>query len=914
MPITAAQVEANGWVLRLTVTGTPGSFASYALTPDGTPKVSLACVHPGFAPSGGTAVATPLARTIVATKPLRRPVNPASPTTFLVDETDNGNGTVTVRLALSDYVHATETSVTCTVLAGWRTGEPAASGIAVTNGSTFVAAVPIFRWARLGYQRETGAFDLELVVYSHYPQGLAPVAGVRFTVTDGTTVKTAWATALSTSTAYGDNLRCYRVTVDPATATALTAGLLRCDAEVYPWLGAMRSTDPAGTRSMTGLATAGYNDGAQRPHVVGYDPAGTRYGGQFVFVDPAGTTTASAAMVQSSRAAAKALAVGSRPADVSTALQAIYLTNRTMAAANGGASASRAADGAVITLAAGVSLNGATNVTTGITTSELPVVVEGDPTDANPRAACIWRTQTTNPSMRATKYDIRNMSLEIGTTGLVSGASNYYVLDNVELRGKAGSEASSAAPFTPNIVGQLPVNAVRSRWWRVASRFGGSTLRIGLLRNCEFSRTAEAAALLGGRFIPATEDGLVSGATNATSGLLGITTLGGAEDIIIANVDLRSVTGRVWQPVSIPAATAGTPNASQRRLVFANNLCERIGADPQPFFALGEDSLVTMSYNLIEGNTFAGERCNLFYSDPFPATALEADTLLNQAFGNRVANNAFDWAPTKHDAFFDSTTATRRGNTNGYRPHMVEAWSILYAVGWEGNVDFGRHPSAGSFAFEYFGLRGLQTTGGVPAWPDDRSVLGGGSGGGSYRPPAASIVAGRGRRANVDRDRSGNARNAIFTSGAEEVPAVLAVSLVPDSARSASRGTSSLLGWIGALLPFGARSLHVAASARVDWAAMLTPASNQHAAASTSPRVDWAALLSPAPAQHVAASTSPVIALPEPGLAPASAYHVLRDVGAAVLPDLVFATPRLVRIAGEVRVQIVEPDQLMLVC
>ena len=187
MTITAAQIEASGWVLRVTMTGSVGSFASYALDPDGSPKVSLACTHPGFAPSGGTAVATSLARTLVATKPLRKPANFSAGALqpFVVDETDNGDGTITVRLALSDYVHATETGVTASFAAGWRSGEAAATPT-ITNNSTFVAAVPIFRWSDVPYQRQAGAFAIELVAWSHHVQGLAPLAGVKFTVTDGT--------------------------------------------------------------------------------------------------------------------------------------------------------------------------------------------------------------------------------------------------------------------------------------------------------------------------------------------------------------------------------------------------------------------------------------------------------------------------------------------------------------------------------------------------------------------------------------------------------------------------------------------------------------------------------------------------------------------------------------------------------
>jgi hypothetical protein len=246
-------IEANGWVLRLDVTGGLGDFASYILDPDGTPRLTLASSHPGFIKSGGQAVAGTIARSLVGTKPLRRPIPAAGPITPVIDETDLGGGVIRVRIALSEHVYATDTGVTLAVLAGWRAGESAATGIRVTNASTIVTPIPIMRWVLLPYGVTTGAFTVALFVASHHPVGFEPVAGVKFTATDGTTIKTVWTTQLSTDASYGDGLRCYTATIDPATATALTAGLLRIDAEVHPWLGGVRTTDPAGTRSMATL-------------------------------------------------------------------------------------------------------------------------------------------------------------------------------------------------------------------------------------------------------------------------------------------------------------------------------------------------------------------------------------------------------------------------------------------------------------------------------------------------------------------------------------------------------------------------------------------------------------------------------------------------------------------------------------
>jgi hypothetical protein len=227
MAIIAASVEANGWVLRVTLTGTLSSsfvagfsaspsndnraqwaanFGAYTSAPNTGMPVTLAMASNGYVQSGGTAVASAaVARVLTATRPLRKPVitgaaagtrQPQQP-----DEADNGDGTITVRIALSQHVYATDTGLTLTVAAGWRTGAGAQT-IAVTNNSTVAAPAPIVRWADVPYQLQPASFTLECVAVSHHPNGLAPVAGVRFTVTDGTTVKSFWTTALSTSTKY----------------------------------------------------------------------------------------------------------------------------------------------------------------------------------------------------------------------------------------------------------------------------------------------------------------------------------------------------------------------------------------------------------------------------------------------------------------------------------------------------------------------------------------------------------------------------------------------------------------------------------------------------------------------------------------------------------------------------------------
>lgn len=884
MPITAAAIEANGWVLRLTVTGSPGTFASYALDPDGTPALTLSTSHPGYAQSGGQAVPAAFARLLVATRPLRKPVNASNAgavAASVVDETDLGGGSFQVRLALHEHVYATDTSLTLNARAAWRAGEAAATGIVVGNGSTVGAPVPILRWAEIPYRKASGAFDLELVAFSHHPVALQPVAGVRFTVTDGVNTKVYWTTGLASSPRHGDNLRCYRVTVDAGAAPALAAGLLRCDAEVYPWLGSVRSTDTAGTRSMTGLGTAAFATLAASPFTVAWDPASSRYGERWICVDPAGTATASAVTVAASWAAAKS---GSRAANLSTAIQAGYLNNRALAAANGQPARARSVDALQIGLVAGVHPTaGNTAITTGITAEESWTRVFGDPDDADPRANVVLRTAASTSGFRLGRMMLANLTLEVGTNTLSSAFPTYWAFDNIEVRGKSGQETNAVYPASASPpAGQAVLWITACRYWRSGSAIQASSgFRPGLVRAAEFSRRADALALLSARWLV---DATVSGAQTVSAGWQqSLGDLGSQEDVVIAGCDFRSTTSRAWSPARLGAALAGTTIDSTRRQVFANNVVERIGADPQPFWSLGEDDLTTMTYNIIEGNSFIGERANLLYADPLPATLADTDSQTNIALVNRVANNAFDWAATKHDAFDDPTSKSLRNaasdpRNHGYRPQAVGCWAALYGVGFEGNADFGRHASAGNFQFEYFGRRSFQQLGGAPLYTADASRFGSNAGGGNYKPGAASALVGLGIKASIDRDRAGSVRALPFAAGGLDTPAP------------------------AVLAPAKGVSVSIAGAAPVGWSALLVAASAAHPAGASNPRLDWRAMLVPLSGAVSLAGVPPLLgAAGDTPLLPAASRHAWRDAGARVLPDMVFHAPRILSVGPDQR-------------
>ncbi|QMW23380.1 hypothetical protein [Sandaracinobacteroides saxicola] len=824
MAIVSATVEGNGWVLAVRGVWGASAFADFVLEPDAAARVAVSVTQAaGFDRVAGQAVANNARARVamVAVKPLRR----AFPNAGQLDEVNHGGGERTVRLALSNRVHGGE-SVSVAFAAGWRTGEGAAV-VAAVNGSTRTAALPVMRWATPAYQRQTGPFRVDLLVASHYPIAADAVAAVRFQVTDGTTVLTQWVTATSVSGDVGDGLRCWGAVINPA---GLNAGVVTVHATVFPWIGASRSTGAA-----QGTATSGFGTAAVVGLGVAWDPAGTRYPEAHVFVDPAGgSATASAGMVYASAAAAKA---GSKAASISVAVQALYLANRSAAAANGLSAITRMADNGVISLAAGNHAGlGSQSVTSGLMTAECALVIQGDPSLADARAQVVLATAAGAPAIRSTRHLLRNLTLEVGTNTLAAAAQRYWHLDNVTVRGKAGQATNGVAPFLAPNAGEWNLSATRTRWWQTGSSFLGSNGRFGLVRNCEHARMAEALCLVGNSQIA---DASVTVVVNAWGGW-GNQSVGNGDaasqaDVVIWGNRAMALTGRAILWPMWGGGNAADPGRCVRG-VAVNNVAERVSTlgSGEPLWSLGEDAYEIGVDLIVEGNSFAGERCN-FHNDP-------NDTVTNLAhLGWRVANNVFDWAATKHDDFVDGT--------HGARPALTGAWELLYGVGFEGNVHLLRHGSAANFGFESDGLRSArnpvvgQPGNGWARFANDRCKLSGGAttGGGDYRPTAGAPMLARATRGQLAVDASGRERAASWAAGALE--ADVAVVLAPAGAVSATRAGGPALGWRGVLAAGSARSGGRAGAALLGWSGGVSPLPGWQAVRGDGAGLVWAGAL-----------------------------------------------------------------------
>jgi len=126
------------------------------------------------------------------------------------------------RVALSDYVYATDTILT------------------VANNSTETSPKPVANWIMPHRLVVGNTIELEVIAAHRNARSGKQVACVVFRATDGTNTVTQTVAATAVSNRAGDRnaVVSYKASLDVST---LTAGLITCNAKVYPWIGAAAS-------------------------------------------------------------------------------------------------------------------------------------------------------------------------------------------------------------------------------------------------------------------------------------------------------------------------------------------------------------------------------------------------------------------------------------------------------------------------------------------------------------------------------------------------------------------------------------------------------------------------------------------------------------------------------------------------
>ncbi len=792
----------DGWVLEIVGTfgapsttafsGPVGPHVDYPLDPDGTPKVTLAVSGiTGFARSGGQAVAD-VNRTTALTgmKPLRQTWPVSTQADPVIDDTDLGGGQRRVRLALSDRIPAGAT-VACTFADGWRTGLTGGT-ISVTNNSTRAAVPPICRWATPPYQLITGSKRIDILAASHYARHDGAdlhqaVAAIRWFASDGTTLKSGWIVAPSNSTEHGHTLRCWGFNLDP---TGFTSGVISVWAHVYPWQGAVRymgssATTVAGhsTATTIGMAASVENN---LLHLC-YDSDGARYDIRWVVLDPVnGTTTASATMVATSLAGAKAIAPASKPLNVSTAAQALRLVGRTLPAANGLTAKTNACDWWNIVLPVGTSVVGSTAQSSGNKATEGRMVIRGDPDDANPRANCLLATATAHgPTLNCSRWLFRDCTLSVGEYRLISSLTTNPTihLENVTVQGRAGFEASAVSIFTSGTMARdySLLTAANVLWYQYGLGIGGSVERVLLLRNTQCPRSQMSVVFADCEQIyDATVDyvgitEIISFRGTASSGASGFFT--GDHMAWGCRAERNHGTFYQYAPANeiLTAASlyigSNTEPMYCYRAALVNCLAIRASVKTDlKIGEMGENAFQNLLDSIIAGCIFAGNRLSIHNDSP-----KNPDVVNLTHRGNMISATGFDSLHAKGDTFSVGELTASSIKTGG--------WEISYAVGCDAIVNTERNtvPYA-DYALEQYPLRSYREatrigpgTVGAFAFVNDQSnygvnavpigVNGVGAGGGDYRPGAGSQLRGRGRVAQIDVDLDGVARGTTFDVG-----------------------------------------------------------------------------------------------------------------------------------------------------
>lgn len=778
MAIQSVAVESNGWVLAVTGSwgATPGAWNhsgddrvdgqfldgavdQFPLDPDGTPKIVLSVERQGFARKGDRSVEASSGdvQQLIATKALRLPY----PDQTDLDEVDNGNGTRTIRFALSDYVYDGDVINGATFLNGWKAGEDGGALGAgdCSNDSDEPLPVAISRWAQPMFQlvRGTTTFKVERIVASHHPRhhGIElhqALAGMALTATDGTTtVGPFWAQVADSDR--GDGLRCWIAELD---LDGLDAGPVSIHVTEYPWVGAARAM----TTTHYTDTTDGYPLGWDNPQVICYDPDADLYPVKYVYVD-ASDGASSGATVGDTLADAKA---GTHADSVMTALSALYAKNYKMPARNGWAeiTTNRAMDFVQVVVAPGVHPFGTEAEGLNARTHEGYITISGDPDDTDPRANCILRAEgTATGKSRSLRWWFDTLSVEMDDTKWMNGSYMMHA-ENCEFRNISGDEAGFASSVfnAGSPLGYARYSMCGSTWWKNGTELLGSNRRFSLLRSCEVTRPHEAMVQIN---VTKPDDGFWDRST-ALPAFTGYSTVN--TDSMIWGCAAYDWPGNGVDWAGSRESGANTIADPYIVSCFAvvNTLVEGVNVAQQARgFRIGASPAMAKDW-IVEGVALLGTGTNGFYDGGVDTNKNNASEVRLDHSGNRVVNSVFARHAIKGDIFCTNSA-------------LVGNWPQMYGVGRIGNVNANRHVSeASNFQFAYHGLNSdtnldyANTL--VPNYPgfvDDQSSAG--DGWGDYHPDAGSRLLQRGSVASIDVDAGGTTRGAVFDTGAFETTA-----------------------------------------------------------------------------------------------------------------------------------------------
>lgn len=741
--ITAVRIAGdtvhNGWTAEIDISGlsTGGTYAMGlgANNDPGGAKVVFTVNSPGYDSNGN---ATTITRTVYGTKFVRQ----TYPSNALADESESG-GTLTVKVALSDFVYSGDSSITANIAPGFYTqgtANTASSGISVTNSSALAYPKVIGRWAWPGYERVTGDFLIEAVAFHRSAQNGKPLASMKFIATDqhgNSTTQTVADMTVSTRTGDANTVLVYAATMPVSTLTQ--GDLLTINFEAYPWVGDSTAVLNSATTS-DGFAQPEERIG---PLTAVNDKNGT-FGIGYALVNSAGTTsTTTGAVVYASQAAAESAGNSTAFITIGRAAAAIQDYHRINFSRND-------AGGGVILLTEGsYTFPGFTPNDLGSTTASTTnawLIVKNASTAAKANTII---SAGTNATFKAERLKIEGITLSAS-----SGSSI--------IRGRAASDALWLHDTTINLTSTGPilvykaVYATQNAVTAYSNGFGA------------FSTNKSPYVLIRGN----TSTPVVTGNLYAIIGNKNINLSNSGKGFIeTGNASGHRISDNSIYAFNTVYGTTGANLIAGNTLInggiaYVQNVLESLSSS-QPILQIAADSSTTVVNNvIIWNNTLAGQRTNFAYNE------YTTDNFARFNWSQRF-NSLADWN-TKDDTF-------GAGPPNGVRQG---SWPVTYNIGTVGN-----RSQVANFPGSFDGLfTNLQSTVSAPLYTLDKSYNGTAAGNGTYTLVATSTAIDLATSTSstyqaLPYDLLGNARYGASDSGAYEYqpPLLMGTDLISTS-------------------------------------------------------------------------------------------------------------------------------------
>ncbi len=675
----------NGWTAEIDIEGlaTGGKYnTGISTTTNNDPKnakLVFTLTSPGFDASGATTTVT---RTIYGTKFVRLPY----PNNTKADETvSTSTGTVilTTKVALSDFVYAGDTLVSVTIAPGFytvgSTTNTAVVALPATNNSVLEYPKSVGRWAWPGFERVTGDFPVEAVVFNRFGQNGLPVAGVRFTAIDQHGNSTSqFINSLAPSVRSGDANTVLTYSATIPTASLTQGDLITVNFEAYPWIGTASSV----LNSAVGADGVAGPDERLGPLTELLDKNET-YGVGYALVDPLGKVgTSTGAVVYANQSLAESAGNSTAFTTIGRAAEAIKaFQTQTFGRANAG--------GGVILL------NSGSYAFPGYTPKDLGSMdtwlVIRPSTNATPSSTIVTSGTGT---ILAEKVKIEGLTIGTGvTTGTIlkgRTATDALWMHNNAL---TISSPSGVYSFRTVYATQNAVTAMNGS--KGFSFYSSGKAPYALVRGNNSLNPVSATlyAILGNK--------------NVYVGSKHFIEVGNSQGQQVSDNVVYAYNTVYGANTAVGAAWATVSNIT-KGIAFVQNVWESLST-VQPLLQIAaDDSTSNVSNVIVWNNTFVGERENFGYNEYNTQSGLR--TNWSQKF------NIFKERNVKTDTFTS-------GPANGVR---VNNWAIIYNVGSEGNV-----AKELNFRAEFDGLySGFPTN---PTFVSDQSSTGTKTGSGNYR-------------------------------------------------------------------------------------------------------------------------------------------------------------------------------------